>query len=494
TQPSRRRGREHMWENELAQAAIPEAPFDSLIFDVKCKPAGVDVDEMISIGRAEFTMAEMLAQKLVNTAEPVWLPLDADTGEVLVLLRFDPVEDPLLLPAESICDQGSVRLRIASGTNLPAADKSGTSDPYVVALVDGVKVWESQTLKKTLNPRWNQQTEVGIRQRSKTVLTLEVYDWNQIQSHTLLGSTTIPLRELPINESVEKDYPLAAGNVSGSGAKATLQLKFYFKPGYVEQHDDSSPVLLDVAHTVVKAPVTVIKGGASVVGNVVGGLFGKLGGMKSHLSSKQKASAGFGDDTLVDGDRKLSVAATQALQSATNLPLDDQQQVPVIEAGSVEANSRAGTPQLRQMPRLSESLESFPSSGMLNVTIESAESRDTSGHHRSLSKRNILVAVEMNHKTLHKTRVEKDTTSATWDNERFTLPVLQGGLPMLTVAVKDHSSFRGDKTLAEFLLNVFAELKSDLVQSSGAKASASVPLESESGSAFIRLEFTSRES
>ncbi|KAJ2079366.1 hypothetical protein GGI09_005360 [Coemansia sp. S100] len=64
---------------------------------------------------------------------------------------------------------------------------------------------------------------------------------------------------------------------------------------------------------------------------------------------------------------------------------------------------------------------------------------------------------------------------------------------MLTVAVKDHSSFRGDKTLAEFLLNVFAELKADLVQSSGAKASASVSLESESGAAFIRLEFTGRD-
>ncbi|KAJ2488369.1 Tricalbin-2 [Coemansia sp. RSA 2050] len=499
TQPSRRRGREHMWENELAQAAIPEAPFDSLVFDVKCKPAGVDdADEMISIGRAEFTMAEMLAQKLVNTAEPVWLPLDADTGEVLVLLRFDPVEDPLLLPTESICDQGVVRLRITSASDLPAADKSGTSDPYVVALVDGVKVWESQTLKKTLNPRWNQQTEVGIRQRSKTVLTLEVYDWNQIQSHTLLGSTTIPLRELPINEPVEKDYPLVAGSVGGgSGARATMQLKFHFKPGYVEQHDDSSPVLLDVAHTVVKAPVTVIKGGASVVGNVVGGLFGKLGGMKSHLSSKQKSSSvGLGDD-MIDGggdqQRKLTAAASQALQSATNLPLDDNQTAGETAVGSpvaappLQQQQQQQQQQLRAMPRLSESLESFPSSGMLNVWIESAETRGSS------SKRNIVVAVEMNHKTMHKTRVEKDSTSVTWDNERFTLPVLQGGSPMLTVAVKDHSSFRGDKTVAEFALNVFAVLKDDLVQSSGSRGSASVALENESGAAVVRLEFTGRE-
>ncbi|KAJ2898683.1 Tricalbin-2, partial [Coemansia aciculifera] len=501
TQPSRRRGREHMWENELAQAAVPETPFDSLIFDLKCKPAGVDVDsdEMISIGRTEFTMAELLAQKLVNTAEPVWLPLDADTGEVLVLLRFDPVEDPQLLPAESIRDQGMVRLRIASATNLPAADKSGTSDPYVVALVDGVKVWVSPTLKKTLNPRWNQQTEVGIRQRSKTVLTLEVYDWNQIQSHTLLGSLTIPLRDLPINESVEKDYPLAAGSVAGGSAKAMLQLKFMFKPGYVEQHDDSTPVLLDVAHTVVKAPVTVIKGGASVVGNVVGGLFGKLGGMKSHLTSKPKG--GFGEEMVPGNERKLSAAALQGLSTATNMPLDDSehQVVPaIVEPGT------SSTPTITPAtPLLNiETLDSFPASGMLHITIESAEAREVpssaGGGHHHRSKRNLLVSVEMNHKTLHKTRVEKDATSlVTWgdDSERFALPVLQGGLPMLAVAVKDHSSFRGDKTLADYALNVFAELKADLVANNGNKASSAVVLESEpTAMVSLRLEFVSSSS
>ncbi|KAJ2863578.1 Tricalbin-2, partial [Coemansia asiatica] len=334
TQPSRRRGYEHIWENEFAQVAIPEVDYDSLIVELKCQPAGGgidkdDHDEMISIGRAEFTMMELLEKKLVNTLEPLWLPLDADTGEVLVFLRFDPVEDPKLLPSESITDQGMVRVRIASAANLPAADKSGTSDPYVVALVDGVKVWESQTLKKTLNPRWNQQTEVGIRQRSKTVLTLEVYDWNQIQSHTLLGTTTIPLKDLPIGEAVEKDYPLASSTMGSAGRAATMQLKFQFKPGYVEQHDDSSPVLLDVAHTVVKAPVTVIKGGASVVGNVVGGIFGKLGGKKAHLLGGSKhrhddsSATAAGHQLVPSSERKLSVAASQAMANATNMPMDE---------------------------------------------------------------------------------------------------------------------------------------------------------------------------
>ncbi|KAJ2819612.1 Tricalbin-2, partial [Coemansia erecta] len=333
TSPTRRRGYEHMWDNQFAQAAIPEAQYDTLMFEVKCQPPGVhtDSDEMIAIGKVEYPMSELLQQKLVNTPEPVWLPLDADTGEVLVLIRFDPVEDPQLLTAESITDQGMVRMRVTSATNLPAADKSGTSDPYVAALIDGVKVWESETIKKTLAPRWNEQADLGIRQRAKTVLTLEVYDWNQIQSHTLLGTLTLPLKDLPIGESVEKSYPLAASN-----GKAELQLKFLFKPGYVEQHDDTSPVLLNVAQTVVKAPVTVIKGGASIVGNVVGGIFGKIHSKKHHLlgssTGRRRGTSGSSDDLPPSDERKISSA---------NMPRDDDGTEP--EAATAVA-SRPQTP------------------------------------------------------------------------------------------------------------------------------------------------------
>ncbi|KAJ2376110.1 Tricalbin-2 [Coemansia sp. RSA 2607] len=535
TQPSRRRGYEHIWENEFAQVAIPETKYDTLIFDLKCQPAGGgidrdDRDEMISIGRAEFSMEELLSKKLVNTAEPLWIPLDADTGEVLVFMRFDPVEDPQLLQSESITDQGMIRVRIASATDLPAADKSGTSDPYVVALVDGVKVWESQTLKKTLNPRWNQQTEVGIRQRSKTVLTLEVFDWNQIQSHTLLGTTTIPLKDLPINDSVEKDYPLASSTM-GSG-RATMQLKFQFKPGYVEQHDDSTPVLLDVAHTVVKAPVTVIKGGASMVGNVVGGIFGKLGSKKTHLLGGSKRHGNADNDAMASAppnERKLSAAAMQGMASATNMPLDDKSDAsrsqlaldgsaerasiapnsPRINANSAgarpssagtnadTANNQAAT--MIPMPRLSDSLDTFPSSGMLQITIESVELHDGNSSHGGIhlgsSKRNVLVTAELNHKTVHKTRVEKDVSASsatvTYPHERFSLPVLQGGAPVLHFAIKDHSSFRSDKVLAEFAYNSFPDLKGELLQTNGQSASVSSRrLESDSASVTLSVAFT----
>ncbi|KAJ2559676.1 Tricalbin-2 [Coemansia sp. RSA 1933] len=528
TPPSRRRGREHMWEDELAQAATPEVRFDSLMFDLRCRPAGVgaDSDEMISIGKAEYSMRELVQQKLINTPEPVWLPLDADTGEVLVFLRYDPVEDPELLPTESITDQGMVRLRVTSASSLPAADKSGTSDPYVVARVDGIKVWESETIKKTLNPRWNEQTELGIRQRSKATLVLDVYDWNQIQTHTHLGTATIPLKDLPINELREQSYALTASN-----GKAALQLAFLFKPGYVEQHDDSTPVLLDVAHTVVKAPVTVIKGGASVVGNVVGGIFGKLSSKKPTFlggGGGRRASIGSDDDDddddavednghgrssakspqpLATADRKLSEAAVQAMASATNMPQDASSSrsnlpsVGVTSPGLASArpqsssSSALGTATIPASP-FSPTADAFPASGIVNVAIESVELRpkSSSSGSRHVHRRNLLVAVEMNHKTLHKTRAEKDAVSATWSGERFVLPVLQGSTPELVVVAKDHSSFRGDKTVAKFApLNVFAELKQELLRTGGANALKQVRVEAEAASVVLTLEYVGRD-
>ncbi|KAJ2676680.1 Tricalbin-2 [Coemansia sp. RSA 1085] len=503
THASRRRGREHMWEEEFSQAAIAEAQHDALMFEVKCRPPGVDVssDEMIAIGKVEYPMMELLQQKLVNTAEPVWLPLDAETGEVLALVRYDPVEDPQLLPGESITDQGMVRMRIASATNLPAADKSGTSDPYVVALVDGVKVWESETVKKTLNPRWNEQAELGIRQRNKTVLTLEVYDWNQIQSHTLLGTLTLPLKDLPIGKPVEKSYGLAASN-----GKAEMQLKFLFKPGYVEQHDDSSPVLLDVAHTVVKAPVTVIKGGASIVGNVVGGIFDRISGKKHHLlgggGSSRRRGGSVGSDNSDEKpgaeERKLSAAAQQAMRSAENMPQDDGDSTARPQTSASMRKQAASRPQSPRsgtaaaaaaaaatslpVPRLSDSSEAFPVPGTVHITVQSAEARDG-------RKRNLMVSMGLNHKTIYKTQVEKDAVSAAWDDEHVEVPVIQGSVPELQVSLKDHSSFRSDKTVAEFVVNVYAELKADILANNGAQGAAAVQLQSEAAAVGLQLEF-----
>lgn len=45
-------------------------------------------------------------------------------------------------------------MQLLSAHELKAADKSGTSDPYVVFTVNGEKVYRSEMIRKTLNPTW----------------------------------------------------------------------------------------------------------------------------------------------------------------------------------------------------------------------------------------------------------------------------------------------------------------------------------------------------
>lgn len=46
---------------------------------------------------------------------------------------------------------------LVGAQNLMAADKTGTSDPYVVFTVNGERVHKSETIRKTLNPRWQRE-------------------------------------------------------------------------------------------------------------------------------------------------------------------------------------------------------------------------------------------------------------------------------------------------------------------------------------------------
>lgn len=48
-------------------------------------------------------------------------------------------------------------------SNLPSADRSGTSDPFVVFLMEDVKVHKTEVYKKQLNPKFeNEQFTVPV--------------------------------------------------------------------------------------------------------------------------------------------------------------------------------------------------------------------------------------------------------------------------------------------------------------------------------------------
>lgn len=58
-----------------------------------------------------------------------------------------------------------------------AADKTGTSDPYVVFTVNGERLFKSTVVKKTLDPVWkNESFVVAIVSRTDARLQVDAND------------------------------------------------------------------------------------------------------------------------------------------------------------------------------------------------------------------------------------------------------------------------------------------------------------------------------
>jgi len=73
------------------------------------------------------------------------------------------------------------------GENIPVSDRSGTTDPYVVAKLEGTRK-ESPVIKATLEPKWNTVLLIPYTGKPDSELILELWDWNMIQHHKYLGS------------------------------------------------------------------------------------------------------------------------------------------------------------------------------------------------------------------------------------------------------------------------------------------------------------------
>ena len=70
------------------------------------------------------------------------------------------------------------------GTDLLAADKGGTSDPYVVIKDPGGKKVRTAVQKATLSPSWNEVLELPIAFSPQT-LPLEVFAYHGLVACSL---------------------------------------------------------------------------------------------------------------------------------------------------------------------------------------------------------------------------------------------------------------------------------------------------------------------
>jgi len=119
---------------------------------------------------------------------------------------------------------------IYSGENIPISDRRGTTDAYIVAKVEKQRK-ETPVIKETLDPKWdNAVLLLPFSGNPDESVTLELFDWNMIQSHVHLGSLTFESTyktpgHRPELKELEKDGKAVVG---GKGKKPTkIKLKLW---------------------------------------------------------------------------------------------------------------------------------------------------------------------------------------------------------------------------------------------------------------------------
>ena len=74
---------------------------------------------------------------------------------------------------------GTATVRVVRATGLLAADKGGTSDPYVVVQSAGGKKAKTSVKKKTLEPEWDETLDLTVPDLA-TPLSLTVMDYDKV--------------------------------------------------------------------------------------------------------------------------------------------------------------------------------------------------------------------------------------------------------------------------------------------------------------------------
>lgn len=106
--------------------------------------------------------------------------LNVEDGTVRLSFKYYPVVQYTLPPEESLENQGKLTVTSISASNLKAADRSGTSDPYLIYKFNDEKVFKSEVYKKQLNPKFDSKKEtfilpvVRIKKKVKRIIKLKM--------------------------------------------------------------------------------------------------------------------------------------------------------------------------------------------------------------------------------------------------------------------------------------------------------------------------------
>lgn len=247
----------HTTWNESGDAFVRELDFSQIRLRIQESHAGHEDDE--NLGEAAEATLNLL-RRAFHTPTTIGLrDKNGQVSNVTFKMRFIPVAIELD-PAESVNNMGTLRVDLLRGTDLVPMDRGKSSDPYCKFILNGETVYTSETIKKTLNPTWNESFEVQIASRIAADFKLEVFDWDLGGGDDPLGNAIIDLRALEPMLAVPVQLQLR------DVKSGVISMRLLFRPGFVTRaRRGTTSRTMTIASNVGGAPIKVVGGALSGV-------------------------------------------------------------------------------------------------------------------------------------------------------------------------------------------------------------------------------------
>lgn len=205
----------------VGDAMIKELAYSTVTFRyTKNKGSNIQKDAL-----AEVTIptAKLLASTYDNATT-----ISLGSNKLTLSSQFIPVELTELPPVDSIGNSGTLDVKIISATGLPAADKNGKSDPFCRLYINGEEAYKTKTKKKTLEPEWNEETQISIDNRVGSFIRFKVVDWDLgVESDDELGEFNYALAQIdPFNQEWQDVTVALADEDNKPAGELILQFKF----------------------------------------------------------------------------------------------------------------------------------------------------------------------------------------------------------------------------------------------------------------------------
>lgn len=178
------------------------------------------------------------------------------------------LEVPIMDPAKAMKKPvGILSVKVVRAMKLKKKDLMGASDPYVKMKLSEDKLPSKKTTVKlkNLNPEWNEEFNMVVKDPESQALEVNVYDWEQVGKHDKMGMNVIPLKELTPDEpkvlTLDLLKNLDPNDVQNEKSRGQIVLEALYKPF----KDTEIPKDLEDPNAIEKAPDGTPAGGGLLV-------------------------------------------------------------------------------------------------------------------------------------------------------------------------------------------------------------------------------------